>query len=133
MFEENKAIVRRFLTETQNDKSLAVIDELVADDFVGHTSEVKGRDQLKKVVGDNLAAFPDLQVTIEDQIAEGDMVVSRYTANGMQSGTYRGVSPTGEPVNYTVVSIQRLAGGKIVEGWRVVDRLDIVHQIGAIP
>lgn len=132
MSEKNKAIVRRFLIETQNDKNLAVIDELVADDFVGHSADVKGPDQLKKVVADNLSAFPGLEVNIEDQIAEGDMVVSRYTAKGMQSGMYRGVLPTGEPVSYTVISIQRLTDGKIVEGWRVVDRLEIVHQIGAI-
>jgi predicted ester cyclase len=132
MSEENKTIVRRFLIETQNDKNLTIIDELVADDFVGHTAEVKGPEQLKKVVGDNLDAFPDLKVTIEDQIAEGDMVVTWYTAKGMQHGMYRGVLPTGEPVSYTVVSIQRVVDGKIVEGWRVVDRLEIVHQIGAI-
>ena len=82
-----------------------------------------------KVVGDNLDAFPDLKVSIETQIAEGDMVVTRYTAKGMQHGI---VLPTGEPVSYTVISIQRVVDGKIVEGWRVVDRLEIVHQIGAI-
>ena len=81
--EENKTIVRRFLTETRNDKNLTIIDELVADNFVGHTAEVKGPEQLKKVVADNLDAFPDLKVTFEDQIAEGDMVVTRYTAKGM--------------------------------------------------
>ena len=85
-----------------------------------------------KVVGDNLDAFPDLKVSIENQIAEGDMVVTRYTAKGMQHGMYRGVLPTGEPVSYTLISIQRVVDGKIVGGWRVVDLLDIVHQIGAI-
>ena len=132
MSDEDKTIVRRFLTETQNDKNLTIIDDLVADDFVGHTAEVKGPEQLMKIVGDNLDAFPDLKVTIEDQIAEGDMVVTRYTAKGMQHGMYRGVLPTGESVSYTVISIQRVVDGKIVEGWRVVDVLEIVHQIGAI-
>ena len=125
MSEEVKTIVRRFLTETQNDKNLTIID-----DFVGHTAEVKGPEQLMKIVGDNLDAFPDLKVTIEDQIAEGDMVVTRYTAKGMQYGMYRGVLPVGEPVSYTVISTQRVVDGKIVEGWRVVDLLEIVHQIG---
>lgn len=132
MFEENKAIVRRFLTEIQNDRRLAVIDEVVAENFVGHSANVEGREDLKKVVGDHLSAFPDLKISIEEQIAEGDMVVSRYTARGTQQGTSRGVEPTGKPVCYTVVSIQRMSGGEIAEGWRVVDRLDIVHQIGAI-
>ena len=132
MSEEDKTIVRRFLTETQNDKNLTIIDDLVADDFVGHTAEVKGPEQLMKVVGYNLDVFPDLKVTIEDQIPERDMVVTRYTAKGMQHGMYRGVLPTGEPVSYTVIIIQRVIDGKIVEGWRVVDLLGIVHQIGAI-
>lgn len=132
MSEEDKTIVRRFLTETQNDKNLTIIDDLVADDFVGHTAEVKGPEQLMKVVGYNLDVFPDLKVTIEDQIPERDMVVTRYTAKGMQHGMYRGVLPTGEPVSYTVISTQRVLDRKIVEGWRVVDLLEIVHQIGAI-
>ena len=85
-----------------------------------------------KVVGDNLDAFPDLKVSIENQIAEGDIVVTRYTAKGMQHGMYRSVLPTGEPVSYTVISIQRVIDGKIVEGWRVVNVLEIVHQIGVI-
>jgi len=86
MSEKDKTIVRRFLTETQNDKNLTIIDDLVADDFVGHTAEVKGPEQLMKVVGDNLDAFPDLKVTIENQIAEGGMVVTQYTARGCSMG-----------------------------------------------
>ena len=132
MSEADKTIVRRFLTETQNDKNLTIIDDLVADDLVGHTAEVNGPEQLMKIVGDNLDAFPDLKVTIEDQIPERDMVVTRYTAKGMQHGMYRGVLPTGEPVSYTVISIQRVVDGKIVEGWRVVNVPEIVHQIGVI-
>ena len=132
MSEEDKTIVRRFLSETQNDKKLMIIDDLVADDFVGHTAEVKEPEQLMKVVGYNLDAFPDLKATIEDQIPERDMVVTRYTAKGMQHGMYRGVLPTGEPVSYTVISIQRVVDGKIVEGWRVVNVPEIVHQIGVI-
>lgn len=132
MYEENKAVVRRFLIETQNNKNLAVIDEVVAEDFIGHTANLRGSANLKKVINDNLSAFPDLQVTIEDQISEGDTVASRYTARGTHKGVYRGVPPTGEAVEFTVISINRLAGGKITEGWRVVDRLDIMHQIGAV-
>ncbi len=132
MSERNKSIVRRFLTETQNYKNLAVIDEVVAEGFVGHTASLQGAEALKKVINDNLSAFPDLQVTIEDQISEGDMVVSRYTARATHKGVYRGVPPTGEAVEFMVVGINRLADGKITEGWRLVDRLEILHQIGAI-
>ena len=118
---ENKAVVSRFLLETQNNKNMAVIDDLVAKDFVGRTADLHGLDELKKVINDNLSAFPDLQVTIEQQISEGDMVVSLYTARGTHQGIYRGVTPTGKAVEYSVVSIHRLSDGKITEGWRVVD------------
>lgn len=128
----NKDVVSRFLTEVQNNNNLEVIDELVAPDFIGHTADVNGPTELKKVIGDNLNAFKGMKITIEDQAAEGDRVFTRYTASGRHEGVYRGVEPTGEPVTYTVVSIHRLSDGKIVEGWRVVDRLDIVHQIGAV-
>ncbi len=132
MSDKNKNVVSRFLIETQNKKNLAVIDELVAKNFVGRTANLQGLEDLKKVINDNLSAFPDLQVTIEQQVSEGDMVVSHYTARGTHQGAYRGVPPTGKPVEFTVVSIHRLSDGKITEGWRVVDRLDIVHQIGAV-
>lgn len=129
---KNKDVVRRFLTEVQNNKNLEIIDELVATDFVGHTAEVHGHTELKKVISDNLSAFPDLKMTIEAQVAEDDLVFTRYTAAGTHEGVYRGVPATGEPVTYTVVAIHKLVDGKITEGWRVVDRLDIVHQIGAV-
>ncbi|NQW22742.1 MAG: ester cyclase [SAR202 cluster bacterium] len=132
MSKQNKEIVCRFLTELQVNKNLAVIDELVADNFVGRTADIHGPAELKKVVGDNMSAFPGMTITIEDQAAEDDLVFTRYTANGLHEGVYRGVLPTGQPVTYTVVTIHRLANGKIMEGWRVVDRLDIVHQIGAV-
>ncbi len=132
MSQGNKSIVRRFLIEAQNNKNLAIIDEVVAEDFIGHTANLHGSEDLKKVINDNLTAFPDLQVTIEAQISEGDMVVSHYTARGTHKGVYRGVPPTGEAVEFMVVRSNRLAGGKIIEGWRVVDRLEILHQIGAI-
>ncbi len=128
----NKKIVRQFLTEVQNNKNLEIIDTLVAENFVGHTAEVHGTVELKKVISDNLSAFPNLKITIDDQVAEDDLVFTRCTATGSHEGVYRGVQPTGEPVTYTVVTIHRLVDGKIVEGWRVVDRLDIVHQIGAV-
>ncbi len=128
----NKDVVSRFLTEIQNNKNLDIIDELAATDFIGHTADINGTEELKKVVGDNMSAFPGLKITIDDQAAEDDRVFTRYTATGKHEGVYRGVEPTGEPVTYTVVSIHRLADGKIKEGWRVVDRLDIVHQIGAV-
>ena len=109
------------------------MDELVAPEFVGHTATVQGTEGLKQAISENLSAFPDLQATIEDQISDGDKVVSRYTATGTHQGDYRGVAPTGNSVTFMVISIQRVSDDKIVEGWRVVDRLAIMQQIGALP
>ncbi|MDH3601605.1 MAG: ester cyclase, partial [Candidatus Tectomicrobia bacterium] len=131
MSEANKALARRFLEETQNTKNLAVVDELVAPVFVGHTAVVQGITALKDAIGSNLAAFPDLQITIEDQRSEGNTVVSRYTARGTHRGVYHGIAPTGKAVTYTVITMHGIADGQIAEGWRVVDRLHILEQLGA--
>jgi predicted ester cyclase len=128
----NKDIIFRFLDVIHNKQNVAIIEEHIDKNFVGHTADVRGRADIKKVTNDNLTAFPGLKVTIEDQVAEDDLVFTRYTATGNHEGVYRGVEPTGEPVTFTVVTIHRLADGKITEGWRVVDRLDIVHQLGAV-
>jgi len=131
MSEANKALVRRFLEETQNAKNLDVVDELVAPTFVGHTAILEGVVALKEAIGTNLAAFPDLQITVEDQRREGPIVVSRYTAQGTHRGDYHGIAPTGKTVTYTVIAMHNITNGQIAEGWRVVDRLHILEQLGA--
>jgi predicted ester cyclase len=133
MSEANKALARRFLEETQNTKNLDVVDELVAPTFVGHTATLQGVAALKEAIGTNLAAFPDLQVAIEDQRSEGNTVVSRYMARGTHRGDYHGIAPTGKTVTYTVITMHNIANGQIAEGWRVVDRLHILEQLGAVP
>ena len=132
MTAEFKAMARRFLEETQNLRNLEVVDELVAPGFVGHSEVIAGIDALKSAIQENLDAFPDLQVTIDDQISSDDTVVTRYSAHGTQHGEYHGLEPTEKEVTYTVVSIHRFADGKIAEGWRVVDRLDILEQLGRV-
>ena len=133
MSEANKALARRFLEETQNAKNLDVVDELVAPNFMGHTAMLQGVAALKEAIGMNLAAFPDLEITMEDQRSEGNIVVSRYTARGTYRGDYHGIAPTGKAVAYTVIAMHGVANGQIAEGWRVVDRLHILEQLGAAP
>ena len=133
MSEANKALARRFLEETQNAKNLGVVDELVAPTFVGHTAMIEGVAALKEAIGTNLTAFPDLQITMEDQRSEGHIVTSRYTARGTHRGVYHGIAPTGKTVTYTVIAMHGVANGQIAEGWRVVDRLGILEQLGAAP
>jgi steroid delta-isomerase-like uncharacterized protein len=132
MTAEQEALARRFLEETQNTKNLDVIDELVAPDFVGHSEVIRGIEALKAAIQSNLDSFPDLAVTIDHQISNDNEVVTRYSARGTQRGEFHGLEPTGKEVRFTVVSIHRIADGKIAEGWRVVDRLDILEQLGRV-
>jgi predicted ester cyclase len=78
-------------------------------------------------------AFPDIKFTIEDQIAEGDMVVSRVRAKGTHKGEYQGVSPTNKNVEFTVTAANRIVNYKIVERWTEIDALGILSQLGAVP
>jgi steroid delta-isomerase-like uncharacterized protein len=94
---------------------------------------VKGPEGVKQIVGVYRAAFPDLHLTIEDLIAEGDKVVVRFTARGTHQGDLMGVAPTGKEVTVTGISIVRIAEGKIVEEWENFDALGMMQQIGAVP
>jgi predicted ester cyclase len=81
----------------------------------------------------NRAAFPDLRLTIEDQIAEGDKVVTRFTARGTHRGKLPGIAPTGKQVTTTAIIINRYTGGKIAESWINGDILGLLQQLGVIP
>ena len=78
-------------------------------------------------------AFPDLQITLEDMIAEGDKVVSRFMGRGTHQGEFMGIAPTGKRVEATAISIMGLEGGKLAEEWEQVDMISMLQQLGAIP
>ena len=131
--EERKAIVRWGLRELWNEGNLDVIDEAVAADAVIHDSidgDLYGADELKDLIATYRAAFPDVRVTIHDQVAEGDLVVTRYTATGTQAGALGTSPPTGRNVTIAGVSIARFDGAKIVEVWESWDGLTLVQQLG---
>ena len=77
--------------------------------------------------------FPDFQITIQDQIAEGDRVVSRWNATGTHKGEFQGIALTGKKVNITATTIVRISNGKIVEGWPNMDSLGMMVQLGVVP
>jgi steroid delta-isomerase-like uncharacterized protein len=137
MSEQNKAIERRLLDEVYNQGKLEVIDELVASDFVGHGTATEGgdqgRDAYRNFVVEMRTAFPDLQMTIEDQVAEGDKVVTRFRARGTHSGTFQGIPPTGKPGELSGTIIDRIADGKIIECWSNTDDLGLLQQLGIVP
>ncbi len=111
--QENKAVVRRFIEEAWNKGNLDVADELVDPEFCrsdASNPELRGPEALKRFVTSYRNIFPDTHITIEDQIAEGDKVVTRYTVTSSRRGEYAGGTFTG-------ISIYRVADGKIVERW----------------
>ncbi len=132
--EGNKAIIRQFV-EAFNKKDIATAVELLAADVVVHTpnAEVEGRKGWQEFVTGFLSAFPDLHLTVEDTIAEGDKAVMRWSERGTHKGQFAGIAPTGKVVTLSGVDIYRLAGGKIAEAWIWSDTLGLLQQIGAIP
>ena len=92
--------------------------------------QVVPRDAFRQVVATRRAAFPDIRVTVEDQVAEGDRVSTRRTWEATHQGTYRGIAPTGKRVKWTQISIVRFADGRIVEDWPVADELGLLQQLG---
>lgn len=135
MSEQNKALVRRYLEQTINEGNVAAIDEFTSADYVGHMTGVPRFDRQthKQLLLSFRAAFPDQQVTIEDLIAEGDKVVNRATYTGTHRGDFQGIPATGKRFTISGVNISRVADGKIVEDWTVLDMLGMLQQLGAIP
>ena len=133
--EENIVNNRRAFEEIWNQKNIAMIDELIDFDFVVHDPPrtIQGPEQFKQFVTMYLTAFPNTHFTIEDQIAEGDKVVTRYTARGTHQGPLMGISPTGKQATVTGIVINRFANGKVVEGWFNYDTLGMLQQRGVIP
>lgn len=134
--EQNKSIVRRWIEEGWNRHNLNVIDEVYAPDFVQHEPEpqmVNSREALKQYVGSYLTAFSDLQLSIEDLIAEGDKVAWRFVSNGTHSGPFMGMPATGKKGVITGLVIFRLENSRIAEAWVNIDALGLLQQLGVIP
>jgi steroid delta-isomerase-like uncharacterized protein len=135
--EENKAVVRRFLEEIFNEGNLDAADELFAPDYVLHDpavpEEVRGPEGVKRYVSMYRSAYPDTHIAIEDQIAEGDKVVTRWTGQGTHEGELMGIPPTGERVTVAGIQFDRVSGGRIEETWVIYDALGMMQQLGVVP
>ena len=129
--EENKAIVRRFI-EAYNKRNLDSLDEFIAPDYVDHTHQQQGLENLKQLFNMGFKGFPDWHETIEDILAEGDKVWVRLTYTATHTGEFFGLAPTGKKVTMTAVAIYRIVNGKLVEGRFVNDILDFYKELGVI-
>jgi predicted ester cyclase len=139
--EECKTIARRFIAELWNERRLELADELFAPDCVTHQLRSGAEDapaprtpeSVKQHVAAWLAAFPDLRFEIEQVIAEHDLVATRCTMRGTHTGAWLGVAPTNRAVSVRMSVTQRIAGGRIVEDWVLVESLGLFQQLGLVP
>ncbi len=134
--EENKAIMRRYFSVFEQG-NIDLLDELLAPDYTNHTPATPdlptGPEGVKGVVSMFRGGMPDLRVVVEDMIAEGDKVATRYTLEGTHEGELFGVPPTGQRLSIKSFTAERVSEGKIREHWRVSDNLDMMQQLGIFP
>jgi steroid delta-isomerase-like uncharacterized protein len=137
MSAENKKISRRLAEEVISQGKTDLIDELVADDYVGYDianpEPLRGREGVVEQMTTYRSAFSDLKITIHEQIAEGDRVVTRWRGTGTHTGDLMGMTPTGKQTTVEGVTIDRIKDGKIVESYDYWDTLGLLQQLGAIP
>ncbi len=137
--ELNKSIITRYLM-AWNTADLEIFGQLLAPDFLSHCgtqhtcSMIKiDRDAYMKLVTLYHSAFPDIQFTIDEMIAEGDKVVVRWTATGTHRGEFAGIPPTNESIVITATVGERIRDGKVVEHWANRDDLGLLQQLGVVP
>jgi predicted ester cyclase len=141
MSKDAKAVVRRFIEQVQDQHRLDLVDELFDPEYIDHAtpggmppSAAKHPvDGFKQFFSGILSAFPDLRVTLEDQIAEGDKVVTRKRIFGIHSGLFWGVAPSGKRVELEVIDISRVRNARLAEHWAQLDSMALLRQIGAAP
>jgi steroid delta-isomerase-like uncharacterized protein len=134
---ENKAVVRRVIEEIFNQGNLDAADELIAPDYLQHDpampQEVRSPEDYKEFAAAYRAAFPDFHMEIEEQIAQGDFVATRWTRTGTHDGDLMGIAPTGNRVTQPGIDISRVSDGKVAETWEGYNPMVTMQQIGVIP
>ena len=135
--EENKALYRRTFEEVFNQGNLAIVDDLVAPDYLNHEvppgMNNRGPDSTRQIVRMLRTAFPDLHFTIEDLVAEGDTVAGRVTMSGTHLGPFQGIPPTGRSFEQAHMHFVRFRDGKAIEHRAVRDELGMMRQLGVLP
>lgn len=133
---ENKKVLAAFVEDVINQGRLERADDLVALDFVELDplpGQQQGRQGLKDVIGGMRAAFPDIHWVMDEMVAEGDKVVSRFTWTGTHRATFLGIPLTGRKVTVKGVVIDRLADGKMADSRILMDTLGMMQQLGVVP
>jgi steroid delta-isomerase-like uncharacterized protein len=134
MSEENKAIARRYVEQFWNEGRIDLFEEIVAEDAVSHTTRGDaGAEGWKQGAGMLRNAFPDIRITLDDEMAVDGKVVQRWTISGTNEGELFGMPATGKKAVWPAIAIFRLSGAKIAELWAQGDTLGMLQQLGAVP
>ncbi|MGH2535082.1 MAG: ester cyclase [Thermomicrobiales bacterium] len=132
--EENKELVRRFFEEVWNQADETAIDRYIAEQAAGNDPDFgAGREAFRAQWRKWHAAFPDLHFQIDDLVAEGNKVVTRWTLTGTHRGEFMGIPATGHAIRVAGTSLDRIEHGQIQEGFDGWDALGLRQQLGAIP
>ncbi len=134
--EENKTLIREVIEEVWNKGNVEAVDRYFSPDYVDHNplpGQAPGPEGYKQSVGAIRDAFPDLHLTLEDILGEGDKVAFRYTMRGTHRGPFMDMEPTGNTFSVEGMIFARVVEGKAVERWANLDTMGLMQQIGAIP
>jgi steroid delta-isomerase-like uncharacterized protein len=134
--EQNKTLVRRLIEEPWKG-DMGVVDELIDHSYIGHDPSLpeplRGPEGVKEFISTYREAYSDARITVDEQIAEGDKVLTRWTGRGKHDGDLMGISPTGKQVTVTGLTLSRLANGKVVEEYTNWDTFGMMQQLGVVP
>jgi steroid delta-isomerase-like uncharacterized protein len=132
---DNEALVRRWFEEVWDKGRAEAIDEMMAADCVAHglgDTPAVGPGAFKAFHAQFRGAFPDIRITVDDVVLQGDRAATRFTIRATHRGDHLGVPATGRQVTFPAMSIVRCRNGQIAEGWNVVDMLGMLQQVGGV-
>ena len=132
MSEQNKILARRFYDEILNGRKMEVADEILSPQYVDHSAAAPGLESFKQYLAIITSVFPDIEVTVEEMIVEGDKVAVHLTIHGTQLGSFRGFLPMDKQATWTGMDIIHISNGKITERWSERDFLDMLRQLGHV-
>ena len=133
--EQMRRTTKRAFEEMVNGRNLDLLPQLFTEDYTWHLGDrdITGIDEVREMIGGYLTAFPDLHMTVEQQVVEDNLICTRWKATGTHDGPLGDIEPTGKRIDFTGQIISRFQGAKIAEEWEVFDELKMLQQIGAVP
>ena len=133
--DQNRETVRRIFEEGINNRNFTYFDEAIAPNYANHSMPAPspGPEGLRQVVGTFVSGFPDMQITLEDLIADGDRVCTRGAWRGTHTGEFMGIPATGRKIEVPYIDIWRMENGKAVDNWVQMDMMAMMHQLGLMP